>query len=103
MMADDPLSIVRGQLGERIAELQASVPSLSPTAIYAKMDAIRAVAAEYGLVALEGLADCSAHRAMMPGCRTATRSCLEHMDEAMLSNSPADRTAILAAIAVRLH
>ena len=102
-MADDPLSIVRGQLGERIAELQARVPDLSPTAIYAKMDAIRAVAAEYGMVALEGLADCSAHRAMMPGCRVATRSCLEHMDEAMLSNSPADRTTILAAIAVRLH
>jgi hypothetical protein len=67
------------------------------------MEAIRAVAAEYGMIALEGLADCSAHRAMMPGCRVATRSCLEHMDEAMLSNSPADRTAILAAIAVRLH
>ena len=66
-MADDPLSIVRGQLGERIAELQARVPDLSPLAIYARMDAIRAVAAEYGLVALEGLADCSAHRAMMPG------------------------------------
>ena len=49
-MADDPLSIVRGQLGERIAELQARVPSLSPTAIYARMDAIRAVAAEYGML-----------------------------------------------------
>jgi len=102
-MADDPLSIVRGQLGERIAELQARVPDLSPSAIYAKMDAIRAVAAEYGMVALEGLADRSAHLAMMPGCRTATRSCLEHMDDAMRSTSPADRTAILAAIAVRLH
>ena len=102
-MADDPLSIVRGQLGERIAELQARVPDLSPLAIYARMDAIRAVAAEYGLVALEGLADRSAHLAMMPGCRVATRSCLEHMEAAMQSNTPADRTTILAAIAVRLH
>jgi hypothetical protein len=102
-MADDPMSIVRGQLGERIAELQASVPDLTPAAIYARMDAIRAVAAEYGLAALEGLAGTSAHRAMMPGCRVATRSCLEHMDAAMQSNSPADRTTILAAIAVRLH
>ena len=102
-MASDPLNIVRSQLSERIADLQARVPRLSPVAIHARMDAIRALAAEYGMAALEGLADCSAHRAMMPGCRVATRSCLEYMDEAMLSTSPADRTTILAAIAVRLH
>ena len=102
-MANDPLNIVRSQLGERIAELQARVPDLSPLAIHARMNAIRVMAAEYGLVALEGLADCSAHRAMMPGCRVATRSCLEHIDEAMHSNSPADRTTIFAAIAFRLH
>ena len=61
------------------------------------------IAAEHGMVALEGLARCSAQRAMLPGYRVAMRSCLEHIDEAMQSNSPADRTTILAAIAVRLH
>jgi hypothetical protein len=40
---------------------------------------------------------------MMPGCRTATSSCLEHMHEALNSDSPADRQTILAALALRLH
>ncbi len=102
-MADDRLNEVQSQLGERIAELQARMPRLSGPAIHQRMVAIRALAAEHGLVALEGLADCSAHRAMRPGHRIATRSCLEHMDEAIASTSPADRTTILAAIAVRLH
>ena len=102
-MATDALNIVRTRIGERIAEIEARIPSLRPADIYARMDAIRRLAAEHGLVALEGLADCSAHRAMMPGCRVATQSCLEHMDEALMSNSPGDRTTILAAIAVRLH
>lgn len=102
-MASDSIKLIRGQLGERIAELQLRVPSLKPKDIAARMDAIRAMAAEHGLAALEGLADWSAHHAMMPGCRAATASSLEHMHEALQSDSPADRQTILAALAVRLH
>ena len=102
-MGSDSIKLVRGQLGERIAELQARIPSLKPTDIAARMDAIRCLAAQHGLAALEGLADWSAHHAMMPGHKVATASCLEHMGEALDSDSPADRQTILAALAVRLH
>ena len=102
-MGSDLIKLVRGQLGERIAELQLRVPSLKPSDIAARMDAIRAMAAEHGLAALEGLADWSAHHAMMPGHRVATATCLEHMQEALDSESPADRQTILAALALRLH
>jgi hypothetical protein len=40
---------------------------------------------------------------LLPGHRVAVRSCLEHVDEALDSHSPADCTTILAALAVRLH
>ncbi len=102
-MGSDSIKFVRGQLGERIAELQLRVPSLSPRDISRRMDAIRAMAAEHGLAALEGLADWSAHHVMLPGHRVATASCLEHMTEALDSDSPADRQTILAALALRLH
>ena len=49
------------------------------------------------------LADWTAHHAMMPGSRVATKCSLEHMAEALDSDSPADRQTILAALAVRLH
>jgi hypothetical protein len=103
MMGSDSIKLVRGQLGERIAELQARIPSLKPSDIAARMDAIRSLAAEHGLAALEGLADWSAHHAMMPGHRVATSGSLEHMREALDSESPADRQTILAALAIRLH
>ena len=102
-MGSDSINLIRGQLGERIAELQLRVPSLKPRDISKRMDAIRAMAAEHGLAALEGLADWSAHHAMMPGHRVATASCLEHMEAALGSESPTDRTTILAALALRLH
>jgi hypothetical protein len=102
-MASDPLALVRGQIGLRIAEIQDRGPRLSPLDLYAKMDAIRQLAAEHGMVALEGLARSSAQRALLPGHRIAMRSCLEHIDEAIDSHSPADCTTILAALAVRLH
>lgn len=102
-MASDSIKLIRGQLGERIAELQARVPSLKPHDIAARMDAIRCLAAEHGLAALEGLADWSAHHAMMPGCKTATASSLAHMAEALDSQSAADRQTILAVLAVRHH
>jgi hypothetical protein len=67
------------------------------------MDAIRRLAAINGLVALEGLARCSAQLALLPGHRVAMQSCLEHVEVALDSISDGDRTTILAALAVRLH
>ena len=63
----DSLQIVRARIGERIAEIETRVTRLKPIDICAKMAAIRAMAAEHGLCALEGLADYGAHHAMMPG------------------------------------
>lgn len=104
MAAQVSLSIVRTRIGERIAEIESRMPRLAPHRISEKMDAIRAIAAEHGLAALEGLANYGAHHAMMPGHAQATRACLDHMGEALTSNDPAhDREAILAALAVRLH
>ena len=102
-MASDPLALVRGQIGLQIAEIQDRGPRLSPLDLYARMEAIRQMAADHGMVALEGLARCSAQRALLPGCRVAMQSCLEHVDEALDSHSPRDCTTILAALAVRLH
>ena len=104
MAAPESLQIVRTRIGERIAEIEERVGKLRPVDICAKMAAIRSMAAEHGLAALEGLADYGAHHAMMPGHREATRACLSHMDEALMSeNGPHDRESILAALAVRLH
>ncbi len=102
-MASDALALVRGQIGLRIAEIHDRGPRLSPLDLYARMDAIRQMAAEHGMVALEGLARCTAQMALLPGHRVATRSCLEHIDEAIDSRSSKDCTTILAALAVRLH
>ena len=103
MARSDSLSIVRTLIGERIAEIEARMPRLAPHSISKKMDAIRAMAAEHGLAALEGLADYGAHHAMMPGYAQATRACLDHMGEALSSNGANDRESILAALAMRLH
>jgi hypothetical protein len=99
----DTLGAVKMQIGECIAEIQRRAERLSPLDIYARMDAIRRIAAENGLDALEGLMHRSAQLALLPGHRVATRCCLEHLDEAIESHSSADRTAILAALALRLH
>jgi hypothetical protein len=105
-MTDETLRNARTLIGRRIAELEARIPRLAPRTISKKMDAIRGMAAEYGLAALEGLADYGAHHALMPGHGQSIRACLEHMDEA-LEADPAcaahDREAILAALALRLH
>ena len=103
MAAHESLSIVRTRIGERIAEIEARMPRLAQSSISRKMDAIRAMAAEHGLAALEGLADYGAHHAMMPGYAQATRACLEHMEEALTSERAGDRESILAALAIRLH
>jgi hypothetical protein len=103
MAASDSLNTARSMICERIAELEARMPRLAPRAISRKMDAIRAMAAEHGLAALEGLADYAAHHALMPGHAQTTRACLDHMGEALGSDAPRDRETILAALAVRLH
>ena len=82
---------------------KARVARLKPLDIHAQMDAIREVAAEHGLAALEGLADRSAQLALLPGHRMSRSRCLEHMDEALLSDRSTDRKSILAALAIRLH
>ena len=102
-MAADPLALVRSQIGARIAEIQERGPRLSPLDLHSRMDAIRQMAADHGMVALEGLARCTAQMALLPGHRVAMRSCLEHIDEAIDSRSSKDCATILAALAVRLH
>jgi len=103
MAALDSLNIVRARIGDRIAEIEGRAARLKPVDICARMEAIRAMAAEHGLAALEGLANYGAHHALMPGHVAATRACLEHMDEALMSDAAHDRESILAALAVRLH
>jgi len=102
-MAADPLALVRTQIGQCVAEIQQRGTRLSPLDLHARMDAIRQIAADHGMAALEGLARCSAQLALLPGHRVSMRSCLEHIDEALDSRSSNDCTTILAAVAVRLH
>ena len=102
-MATDSLYLVRTRIGERIAEIEARARTLKPIDICARMAAIRSLAAQHGLTALEGLADYGEHHAMMPGHRAATRCALDHIDAALASNSPSDRQTVLAAMALRLH
>ena len=102
-MATDPIDHVRMQIGLHLAEIRKCGPRLSPLDLHARMDAIRQLAVEHGLAALESLARCSAQMALMPGHRVALQSCLEHVDEALDSRSTSDCTTILAALAVRLH
>ena len=102
-MAKDPLAKVRSEVGLRIAEIRERGLRLSPLDLHTRMDAIRQMAAINGLAALEGLARHSAQLALLPGCRVAMQSCLEHVEEALDSRSDGDRTAILAALAIRLH
>ena len=101
-MAAENIGPVHSEIGRRIADIHSRADRLSPLDIYARMDAIRQTAAENGLDALEGLMHRSAQLALLPGHRVATRSCLEHADEALQSRSSSDRTAILAALALRL-
>ena len=99
----ESLNMVRSRIGERIAELETRMARLKPVDISAKMAAIRTLAADHGLSALEGLADYATHHALLPGHRTATRCALDHMSAALDSDSPADRQTVLAAMALRMH
>ena len=103
VMASDSINLVRGQLGERIANIQRTAARLSPLDVYQRMDEIREMAAANGMAVLERLAQCSAQMALLPGHRVATATCLEHFGEALESESPTDCQTILAALAVRLH
>ena len=102
-MAADPLKTIRTEVGLRVAEIRDSGTRLSPLDLHRRMDAIRSLAAANGLGALEGLARCSAQLALLPGHRLAVHSCLEHVDEAFDCRSDADCTAMMAALAIRLH
>ena len=102
-MASDPLANVRHQVSLRVAEMRDAGRRLSPLDLHARMDAIRQLAAAHGLAALESLAHCSAQLALLPGHRVAMSSCLEHVEEAFDCRSDRDCTAMLAALAVRLH
>jgi len=103
MAKKDPLAKVRSEVGQRIAEMSDRRHRLSPLDLHARMDAIRQLAAVNGLAALEGLARHSAQLALLPGCRVTMQSCLEHVEEALDCHSDRERTAIMAAVAVRLH
>ena len=104
MTGIDSLNIVRLRLGERIAEIEDHIARLKPIDICAKMEAIRTLAAEHGMAAMEGLADYGAHHALLPGHVAATRACLDHMGEALVSDGGIqDRESILAALAIRIH
>ncbi len=102
-MSTDPIASVRHQIGLRVSEIRERGPCISPLDLHSRMEAIRQLAAENGLAALEGLARCSAQLALLPGHRVAMRSCLEHVETALDSRSESDCNTILAALAVRLH
>jgi hypothetical protein len=99
----DPLARIRTQVGLRVAEIRDAGPRLSPLALHTRMDAIRQLAAENGLAALESLARRTAQLALLPGHRVTMKSCLEHVEEALDCRSDRDCTAMLAALAIRLH
>src|SRR4028118_994250 len=79
-MAVDPVALVRGQIGQRIAEIHEHGSRLSPLDLHTRMEAIRQLAADHGMVALEWLARSGAQRALLPGHRVAMRSCFAHFD-----------------------
>jgi hypothetical protein len=102
-MATDPLLCVKAQVASRLADIRSGGSRLSPLDLHARMDAIRQLAVEHGLSALEGLARRSAQFALLPGHRVAMQSCLERVEEALDSERPGDCTTILAVLALRLH
>lgn len=102
-MTKEKLNLLRHRVGERIAEMDKGMARLSPLDLHARMDSIRELAAQNGLAALEGLARQSAQLALLPGHRVAMRCCFEHVEEAFDCSSEQDTTAMLAALALRLH
>lgn len=99
----DSLDVVGAGLRQRLHDLRSRAAALSPLDIHARMDAIRAEAGRSGFDALEGLAHLSAQLALLPGCRVRTGACLDHAADALAARTSAERQAVLAAIATRLH
>jgi len=99
----DSLDTAGLALRSRLQELRSRAQALSPLDIHARMDAIRGAAGRGGLHAMEGLARLSSQLALLPGCRVATRACLDHAEDALAARTPAEHQAILAAVATRLH
>jgi hypothetical protein len=102
-MESDSLASARARIGRCVAEVRERGRRLSALDLHARMDEIRQIASVNGMGTLEELARCSAQYALLPGHRVAVRTCLDHVDEAMAGTKPADCTAILAALALRLH
>ena len=102
-MAKDALAPVRAMIGERLLEIRRHGERLWPLDIHARLDAIRGLAADNGLHALEGVARRSAQLALLPGHRVNTRCCVEHLEVALASRSATDSPVILAALAARLN
>ena len=103
MSMSDSLDVMRRDLQDRLHALRSAAPRLSPLTIHRQMDAIRSQAEMAGLSAMEGLAGFSAQLALLPGCKTATRACLDHAGDALGAATVAERQAVMAAIAVRLN
>ena len=99
----DSLDSASSALRQQLHELRRVSPALSPLAIHARLDAIRAEAGRGGFDALEGLAHLSAQLALLPGCRVRTRACLDHAADALAAQTEAEKHAVLAAVAARLH
>ena len=99
----DSLDDLRHDLQRRLHDIRSRAEALSPLDIHVRMDAIRGEADRAGLHAMEGLARMSAQLALLPGCRVATRACLDHASDAIGAASPAERQAVLAAVALRLN
>lgn len=102
-MTTDRLLSLRQDIGRRVDEIRAAGPRLSPLDLHCRMDEIRRLAAENGIQALESLARTSSQLALLPGHRIAVASAVEHMDEAFACRTEQDTTAMLAALALRLH
>lgn len=102
-MTKEQLAQLRSRVGSRVAEMQQGLARLSPLDLYERMDSIRQLAADNGLAALEGLARHSAQLALLPGHRVAMTCAFERVDEAFDCRSDQDTTALLAALALRLH
>ncbi|MEO6433009.1 MAG: hypothetical protein ABIO29_03395 [Sphingomicrobium sp.] len=102
-MSGTDLSLTRRQIDEQIAEVRSNMPRLSPIDLHVRMDAIRALACECGVPALESLARTTSQLALLPGHRVAMTCALEHVEEAFACRSEQDTTAMLAALALRLH
>ena len=102
-MAGDSLESARARINRCVDDVRQRGPRLSPLDLHARMDEIRQIAIANGMGPLAELANRSAQKALLHGHRVAVWSCLEHVEEAMDCVTPADTTAILAALALRLH